>query len=119
MLVSGTWQNRDQYKEANVAKKIIHLRTKKQYEENMYTAAQNSMKLNDMRKLYETVNGVRRKTVPSPIICNDCEGNLLTDKMVADRCTFRASPQDIVEWKGRYRVDSLVRWTSSGCPDAR
>lgn len=50
------------------------------------TANQNSVDQNDMREFYKTVNAVRRKTTPSPVTCNDLEGNLLTDKnMVAAR----------------------------------
>lgn len=86
MLVSGTRQSRERYREARVAEKRIHRKKKKEHEENVIAQAQESMEQNDMRRFYETVNGVRRKTAPSPVMCNDRNGNLLTDKtMVAAR----------------------------------
>lgn len=86
MLVSGTRQNRERYRVARSAEKRTHRRKKRQYEERVIAEAQESMEQNDMRRFYATVNGVRSKTAPSPAMCYDREGNLLTDKtMVAAR----------------------------------
>lgn len=80
MLVAGTRQNRERYRVARAEEKRIHRREKRQHEENVIAEAQESMDRNDMRRFYATVNGARHKTAPVPAMCNDREGNLLTDK---------------------------------------
>jgi sorting nexin-29 len=86
MLVSGTRLNRERYRAARVIEKRIHRRKKRQHEESVIAEAQERMDQNDMRRFYATVNGARHKTAPVPAMCNDREGNLLTDRaMVAAR----------------------------------
>lgn len=80
MLVAGTRQNRERYRAARAEEKRIHRRKKRQHEESVVAEAQESMNRNDMRRFYATVNGARHNTVPVPAMCNDREGNLLTDK---------------------------------------
>jgi len=80
MLTAATRQNRERYNELRAAEKRIHRRKKREYEERILNAAQESFERNDVRRFYATVNSVRNKSFPSPVMCNDREGNLLTEK---------------------------------------
>ncbi|XP_062711243.1 uncharacterized protein LOC134289445 [Aedes albopictus] len=64
------------------------------------------MDRNDMRRFYATVNAAWHKTVPVPAMCNDREGNLLTEKtMVTAR------------WKEHF--EDLLNGSSEGAPRNR
>lgn len=80
MLVAATRQNCDRYNELRRAEKRIHRQKEREYDERILAEAQRQYNANDKRRFYATVNGVRRRTTPSPIMCNDMEGNLLTEK---------------------------------------
>ncbi|XP_039452865.2 uncharacterized protein LOC120431811 [Culex pipiens pallens] len=80
MLVKGTRRNCERYSELRRAEKRIHRRKEREYDETVLAEAEAQYNANDKRRFYATVNGVRRKTTPSPVMCNDTEGNLLTDK---------------------------------------
>ncbi|XP_038116830.1 uncharacterized protein LOC119769021 [Culex quinquefasciatus] len=80
MLVKGTRRNCERYSELRRAEKQNHRRKEREYDETVLAEAEAQYNANDKRRFYETVNGVRRKTTPSPVMCNDTEGNLLTDK---------------------------------------
>jgi len=79
MLVAATRQNRERYRELRAAEKRIHRRKKRQYEDHVLAEAQGSFDRGDVRKFYRTVNSARYKGVSTPVMCNDREGNLLTD----------------------------------------
>ncbi|XP_039449776.1 uncharacterized protein LOC120428760 [Culex pipiens pallens] len=80
MLVKGTRRNCERYSELRRAEKRIHRRKEREYDERVLAEAQAQYNANDKRRFYATVNGVRKKATPSPVMCNDREGNLLTDK---------------------------------------
>lgn len=81
MLASSTRLNRKHTRKQDRPKGESIAGSKK-YDETVIAEVQNSMEQNDMRRFFETVYGVRRKTAPSPAMCIDREGNLLTDKMM-------------------------------------
>ncbi|XP_039450571.2 uncharacterized protein LOC120429605 [Culex pipiens pallens] len=80
MLVKGTRRNCERYSELRRAEKRTHRRKEREYDERVHAEAQAQYNANDKRRFYATVNGVRKKATPSPVMCNDREGNLLTDK---------------------------------------
>lgn len=61
-------KNRELYKAARAAEKIIYRRKKKQYEESVVAEAKNSLDQNGMWKFFQTVNGVRSKN--SAVCCH-------------------------------------------------
>jgi hypothetical protein len=86
MLTAPTRLNRENYRVARAAEKRIHRRKKREYDEQVLASAEDSYARNDVRSFYRTVNSVRSGKFPMPVMCNDKDGNLLTDKpMVAAR----------------------------------
>lgn len=62
-------------------------------------------KQDDMRRFYETVNCVRRKTAPSPVMCKHRDGNLLSwqIKQCNSGCTlWYCWTVGIVEWHTKF-----------------
>lgn len=78
----------------------------------MIVQAEESMEWNDMRMFYKTVNGVRRKIAPWPVMCNDHDGNLLTDKTINDGWRVERTLQGVAlpEFKSTttYRLWNLM-----------
>ena len=86
MLTAATRQNREKYREARAAEHRVHRRKKREHEEQVLANAEDNFARNDLRGFYKTVNRVRSRNLPVPVMCNDKDGNLLTDKpMVAAR----------------------------------
>ena len=80
MLTAATRQNRERYRVARAAENRTHRRKKREYEEQVLASAEDSYAQNDVRRFYRTVNRVRSRNFPVPVMCNDKDGNLLTDK---------------------------------------
>lgn len=73
----------DEKNVARATEKRINHRKEKQNEENVIaTEVQKSAVQNDVWRFVETANDVPRKTAPSPVMCKDSEGNMLTDKTI-------------------------------------
>lgn len=76
MLVTSTRKNREWYRAVRAEEKRICRITKRQHEESVIVKGQVRMNGNNMRRF----NGAQNNTVPVLAMCEDREGNLLTDK---------------------------------------
>lgn len=80
MLVAAIRQNRDRNKDLRAAEKKLHRRNKRGYDEKVLSEAEGSFARNDARKFYKTINNMRKKSAPAPVMINDSSGDLLTDR---------------------------------------
>ncbi|XP_038116615.1 uncharacterized protein LOC119768902 [Culex quinquefasciatus] len=112
MLVKGTRRNCERYSELRRAEKRTHRRKEREYDERVLAEAQAQYNANDKRRFYATVNGVRKKATPSPVMCNDREGNLLTDK-TAVAARWKEHFQQLLNGRGK-AVKELKNAKSAG-----
>ncbi|XP_055533253.1 uncharacterized protein LOC129723146 isoform X2 [Wyeomyia smithii] len=68
------------YRDARAAEKRLHRRKKRQHWERILAEAEGCFSRHDARSFYKKVNGIRNRNVSAPVMCNDREGNLITDK---------------------------------------
>ncbi|XP_058064632.1 uncharacterized protein LOC131214270, partial [Anopheles bellator] len=93
LAASVTRQTVGRYREARAAEKRLHRRKKRQQWERVLAEAEDCFSRHDARSFYKKINGVRNRIVSAPVMCNDREGNLITDRAEVAR-----------RWKEHFRV---------------
>ncbi|XP_055539429.1 uncharacterized protein LOC129726581 [Wyeomyia smithii] len=85
-LGRSTRENKANYKRARNDMTTILRRKKRQQEDREHEELEQLYRASETRKFYEKVNQSRRGYVPQADMCNDADGNLLTDASeVVDR----------------------------------
>ena len=80
MLTAATRQKMQRYGEFRTVEKKLHRRKKREHDERILAQAEGSFARNDVRKFYKTINSTRKKGFPAPVMINDRQGNIITDR---------------------------------------
>ncbi|XP_055549187.1 uncharacterized protein LOC129732371 [Wyeomyia smithii] len=80
LATAVTRQSVGRYRDNRAAEKRLHRRKKRQHWERILAEAEGCFSRYDARSFYKKVNGIRNRSVSAPVMCNDWEGNLITDK---------------------------------------